>query len=74
LICAPFFEFIPLRVSFADCIAAAQLRGEVCLGVKIEKQAGMPDKNYGLYLPPDKNFIFNLDKQDALVTFALNRN
>ncbi|MDM8555516.1 hypothetical protein QUF75_12355 [Desulfococcaceae bacterium HSG7] len=69
-----FFRNIPLRVSFADCMSAAQLREEVCLGVKIGQEATAPDKNYGLYLPPDKNYLFDLDEQDALVTLAENRN
>jgi hypothetical protein len=65
-----FFLDIPLRVTFADCMEAAQLRREVCLGVKIGKEAADPDRNYGLYLPPDKNVVFELGKQDALVTVA----
>ena len=42
-----FFKDIPITASFADCIIAAQMRGEVCLGVKIGTEATNIEKNYG---------------------------
>jgi len=69
-----FFRQIPVTASFADCMGAAQLRGEVCLGVKIGEEATNIEKNYGMYLPPYKNMIFNLAESDSLITLAENRN
>ena len=69
-----FFRHVPVTASFADCILAAQIRGEVCLGVKIGTEATNIEKNYGMYLPPYKNMIFNLAESDSLITLAENRN
>jgi len=69
-----FFKKFPIKATFADCIRAAQIRGEVCLGIKIESEIYDKDKNYGLYLLPDKNIIFYLADSDALVTLSKNRN
>lgn len=69
-----YFKQIPISVSFADCILAAQNRGEVCIGVKIGAQDNSYQRKFGLYLPPDKNVIFDLGESDSIVTLAENRN
>jgi len=69
-----YFREVPIAASFADCMLAAQIRGEVCLGIKIGAEATNIDKNYGIYLPPYKNMTFDLDETDALITLAENRN
>ncbi|MFC1706032.1 hypothetical protein ACFL59_04310 [Planctomycetota bacterium] len=69
-----YFQRIPTTASFADCMRAAQMRGEVCMGVKISSEAANPKKNLGLYLPPDKNLVFQLLEDDCLVTLAPDRN
>ncbi len=69
-----YFKNIPVTASFADCMLAAQNRGEVCLGVRIGSEETNIERNYGLYLPPDKNILFDLNESDSLVTLAENRN
>ena len=69
-----FFRQVPVTASFADCMHAAQLRGEVCLGVKKGEGATNIENNGGLYLPPYKNRIFNFTELDSLITLAENRN
>jgi hypothetical protein len=69
-----FFRKIPVTASFADCMRAAQMRGEVCLGVKLESGETKRDVNFGLRLPPDKNEVFRLGAGDRLVTLAPGRN
>lgn len=69
-----YFKNIPVTATFADCMLAAQNRAEVCLGVRIGAEETSIERNYGLYLPPDKNIIFDLNESDSLVTLAENRN
>ena len=69
-----YFKDVPVTTSFADCMLAAQMRGEVCIGIKIGSEATNIEENYGLYLPPDKNIVFDLNESDALVTLADSRN
>ncbi|HLO48660.1 MAG TPA: hypothetical protein VK211_09630 [Kamptonema sp.] len=58
------------KLTFADCVLAAQNRGEVCIGVKISAQARDKDKNFGIDLIPNLKKQLNLSWNDALITFA----
>ena len=55
-----YFPLSPVSLTFADCIKAAQKRGEVCFGVRIAGEEREPDKNYGVYLIPKHNFGLSL--------------
>jgi len=68
-----FFSEIPITVNFADCMLAAQVRGEICIGVKISTK-GTDMNKHGLYMPADKNIVFHLHETDSLVTLSDNRN
>jgi hypothetical protein len=63
-------EQLPLDVSYADCIALARKREEVCLGIKQQAFVDHPDRNYGVTLIPEKNTRFTLGAGDALVVLA----
>jgi len=65
-----YFEKTPAEVSFADCIAIARKREEICLGIKINALEGDADKNYGIDLIPEKNQRFTLQANDCLVVVA----
>lgn len=58
------------KLTFADCVIAAQQRNEVCIGVRINAQAQDKDSNFGILLVPnlDKRLILTVD--DALITLA----
>ena len=65
-----YFDEIPESLSFADMIAIAQKRQEVCIGVKIKQDEDNLDKNQGIQLIPDKNQTFSLLEQDCLVVLS----
>ncbi len=69
-----YFKHVPLRVSFADCMHAAQLRNEVAIGLKIGSQALDIKNSFGLYIAPDKNRVFDITSSDSMVTLATDRN
>ena len=58
------------KLSFADCVLAAQSRNEVCIGVKISSQSKDKEKNFGVNLAPSMNQLFNLTLNDALISLA----
>ncbi|NEQ36893.1 MAG: hypothetical protein F6K40_11635 [Okeania sp. SIO3I5] len=58
------------KLSFADCVFAAQSRDEICLGVKIVSQAKDRDNNFGIYLAPSLDTEFSLTLADELITIA----
>jgi len=58
------------KLSFADCVFAAQSRDEICLGVKIASQAKDRDNNFGIYLAPSLDTEFSLTFADELITIA----
>jgi hypothetical protein len=62
------------KLSFADCVLAAQNRDELCIGVKISSQAKNKDKNFGIDLVPSLDKQFNLTLRDALITLAEDQN
>ena len=62
------------KLSFADCVMAAQNRDELCIGVKISSQAKNKNKNFGIDLVPSLDKQFNLTLRDALITLAEDQN
>lgn len=58
------------RLTFADCVLAAQHRDEVCIGVRIAAQAQDKDKNFGIYLVPSMDRLLYLTINDSLITLA----
>lgn len=65
-----YLDELPARVAFADLIALALQRGEVCLGVKRKAHEDREDLNYGITLAPEKTGAWDLDAGDALVVLA----
>lgn len=65
-----YFEHIPDVVSFADLMAIAQKRKEICLGVRIHKYSEDIDNNFGVKLIPEKNIQYALQANDSLVVVA----
>jgi hypothetical protein len=65
-----YFREFPITVSYADMIAVAQQRQEVCLGVKIKKYEDLMDKNFGVKLIPEKTIEYTLGPEDTLVVLA----
>ncbi|WP_207714478.1 hypothetical protein [Scytonema sp. UIC 10036] len=58
------------KLSFADCVKAAQERDELCIGVRIGASARDKEKNFGIYLAPNLDKQLNLNFNDALITLA----
>ncbi len=58
------------KLSFADCVFAAQSRDEICLGVRIVSQAQDKDNNFGIYLAPTLGAKFDLTLADELIIIA----
>jgi|JI8StandDraft_1071087.scaffolds.fasta_scaffold02748_5 hypothetical protein len=65
-----YFPLSPVSLTFADCVKAAQKRGEVCFGVRIAGEEREPDKNYGVYLIPKHNESFTLSHKDELIVLS----
>jgi len=65
-----YFEEFPVEVAFADMMAIAQKRGEVCIGVKIKALESDKESNNGITLIPEKSTAFELQEDDSLVVLA----
>jgi hypothetical protein len=65
-----YFATLPMEVSFADMMGIAQKRGEICIGVKTSALENDKDSNNGITLIPEKNTIYNLQRDDRLVVVA----
>ncbi|MEC4985518.1 MAG: hypothetical protein SAJ37_07965 [Oscillatoria sp. PMC 1068.18] len=65
-----FPEDVVRQVTFADCILAAQSRNEICLGVRVNSEIGIREKNYGINLLPKLERRLFLSQDDALITLA----
>ncbi len=63
-------ENLPVDLSFADCMALAQLRDEICIGIKLYADEGDHSRNYGVTLIPEKNERFTFGPHDCLVVLA----
>ncbi|MBR8834907.1 MAG: hypothetical protein DSM106950_12940 [Stigonema ocellatum SAG 48.90 = DSM 106950] len=58
------------KLTFADCVLAAQERDELCIGVKISTLAQDRNRNFGIDLVPSLDKQLNLSFNDALITLA----
>jgi hypothetical protein len=65
-----YFESFPAEVSFADMMAIARQRDEICIGVKIKALEPDKNSNNGVTLIPEKNSTFELKAEDCLVVLA----
>ena len=65
-----YFEQFPASVTFADMMAIARAREEICLGVKIKALEQDKEQNNGVTLIPEKNTPFELQADDCLVVLA----
>lgn len=65
-----YFEKLPLEVKFSDLMATANLRSEICIGLRLIDQAANKDKNFGVKLIPDKNSTYLITEGDSLVVVA----
>jgi hypothetical protein len=65
-----YFEGLPAAATFADMMAIAQKRGEVCIGVKITADELDKANNNGIKLIPEKNTVYELQPDDCFVVLA----
>lgn len=65
-----YFDVLPIRVSFANIMAAAQARSEVAIGLKLIALETDAKQNFGVELVPDKASMFDLNVGDTLVVVA----
>jgi hypothetical protein len=65
-----YFESFPAEVSFADMMAIANQRDEICIGVKIKALEPNKEHNNGVTLIPEKNSVYTLEHDDCLVVLA----
>lgn len=65
-----YFNTLPLDVSFADMMAIANKRQEICIGVRLYEYAEDIRKNFGVKLIPEKNTRYTLIENDTLVVVA----
>jgi len=65
-----YFRSLPAEVSFADMMAQAQQRGEVCIGIKVKALESRKESNNGITLIPEKNTRYTLQPDDSLVVLA----
>jgi len=65
-----YFEGLPAEASFADMMAIAQKRGEVCIGIKITANELDKANNNGITLIPEKNTVYDLQPNDCFVVLA----
>lgn len=64
------FATFPIEVTLAGIMHIAQLRQEVCLGVKIKALEEDSTQNCGVKLIPEKNTLFKLTPEDSLVVLS----
>ncbi len=65
-----YFKDFPVQVRFADLIAVAQTREEVCFGIKIKALESNANANHGVKLIPPKDEMLQLNADDCLVVVA----
>ena len=56
-----YFDNLPMEVSFADIMLAAQKREEVCFGLKIRSEEYEP--KFGIHIIPKKMMFSHLKKE-----------
>jgi hypothetical protein len=67
-----YFAQLPITLQFGDCVTAAQIRGEVCFGYKLQSEEGKADKAHGIHIIPNKAEQVTLGPGDCLMTLAEN--
>ena len=65
-----YFPELPARVTFADMIAVAAKRDEVCIGVKLKAFESDSERNNGVKLIPEKTKRYKLTPDDCLIVLA----
>ena len=65
-----YFESFPVEVKFADMMAIARQREEICIGVKIKTLEPNKELNNGVTMIPEKNTVYQLQRDDCLVVLA----
>ncbi len=58
------------RISFADLCAAAQKRNETCFGIRLASELKDGTDGFGININPPKNRMFNISRDDFLITLA----
>lgn len=58
------------KLTFADCILAAQARDELCIGVKTATRASNQEIKFGINLLPSLDQTFNFIPNDSLIVLA----
>ena len=65
-----YFDTFPKKATFADMMAIAVKRDEICLGLRSVKDANNYEKNFGIKLNPKKDTMYTLGPEDSLVVLA----
>lgn len=65
-----YFKTLPAEVTFADMMAIAQKRQEICIGVKVSASENDKTANNGITLIPAKGTVYQLQPDDNLVVVA----
>jgi hypothetical protein len=65
-----YFEKLPIEVKFSDLMATANLRDEICIGIRLGDKSEDMGENYGVKLIPEKNTTYLITKDDSLVVIA----
>ncbi|MCG8588738.1 MAG: hypothetical protein MJE66_05555, partial [Proteobacteria bacterium] len=65
-----YFNEFPAVVSFADLMAIARKREEICIGVKTKALESNAEQNNGVRLIPKKTAKFALKPEDCLIVLA----
>ncbi|NNC78004.1 MAG: hypothetical protein HKN77_08595 [Woeseiaceae bacterium] len=65
-----YYEAFPCTLKFADLMASARERNEICIGVKIKSLELDKSANNGVTLIPEKNTVYELQADDCLVVLA----
>lgn len=65
-----YFPELPFKGTFLDIMTLVEERNEICLGVRIRKEAIDAASNYGIYLNPLKDKKFTLSSEDFLIVLS----
>lgn len=65
-----YFKNLPVECTFAEAIKIAQLRDEICMGVRYGALSKSPEKNFGVKLNPNKGSKIKITKDDFLVVLS----
>ncbi|MBF0290223.1 MAG: hypothetical protein HQM14_20600 [SAR324 cluster bacterium] len=67
-----YFKRFPVKHAFTECMAAAEQRNEVCLGVRIIAHQYDSARNFGITLIPPQTEEFYFVRQDQMIVLAEN--